>query len=291
MEWNDYRVILEIARARSVRGAARSLGVSHATVSRRLAYLNNRSEGPLVYKSPSGMWPTEFGAEVVKAAEQMERSVNQNKRRQYASKQALSGPLRISIPELVLRYLLLDKITEFKNRYPEIDLILDGTDTLVDLDKAESDVVVRVSDTPPEHWVGRRLFRYALSLYAHKDYLTGTHAEDRCWIAPPGDIARWSEWIGESPYPDVRVGLTIVDIAGRFQAIKQGLGMGRAACFMADPDPDLGRLPGAPLELVEEFWVLCHPDNAKNPKVQAAIAFFADAISARRDLLEGKGSG
>lgn len=287
MDWNDYRLILEITRAQSVRGAARTLGVSHATVSRRLAYLNSRAEGPFIYKSPSGMWPTQIGSDVAEAAEQMERMVNRAKRRQHVAKKALAGPLRVSIPELVLRYVLIDKITEFNNRYPEIDLILEGTDTLIDLDKAEADLVVRVSDTPPEHWVGRRLFRYALSLYAHKDYLRETAEADLCWIAPPGDISRWSDWIAQTPYPNAKIGLTIVDIAGRFQAMKQGLGMARAACFMADPDPDLVRLQDAPVEMVEEFWVLCHPDTAKNPKIQAAIAFFSDAISAKRDLLEG----
>ncbi|MEY8099528.1 MULTISPECIES: LysR family transcriptional regulator [Falsihalocynthiibacter] len=37
MDWNDYRVFLAIARARNIAGAARTLGVNHSTVSRRLA--------------------------------------------------------------------------------------------------------------------------------------------------------------------------------------------------------------------------------------------------------------
>ena len=287
MEWSDYHLILAVTRERSVRGAARKLGVSHATVSRRLAQLNRGPDGPLVQKSPSGLWPSKAGKAIVDAAEQMEAVAAEATRKRRAAETRLSGPLSISIPVLVLHDLLFDDVLAFTDLYPNIDLTIASSDMLVDLDRAEADIVIRNAMSPPDHWVGRRLAPYCLSHYAHKAYLASTPHEELRWIAPSRDEARWQDWKAGSPYPNARTALTITDIRGRFEAIQRGLGMGRAACFMADPDPDLVRLPGAPIVEAEPFWLLSHPDLAKTNRVQAAVKFFASALQAKQDLYQG----
>ncbi|MEO1027979.1 MAG: LysR family transcriptional regulator [Pseudomonadota bacterium] len=287
MEWSDYHLILAITRERSVRGAARKLGVSHATVSRRLAQLNRGPDGPLVQKSPSGLWPSKAGKAIVEAAEKMETVAAEATRRRRAAETRLAGPLSISIPVLVLHYLLFDDVIAFTEQYPNIDLTIDSSDVLVDLDRAEADIVIRNSASPPDHWVGRRLEPYCLSFYAHKDYLASTPPDQLIWIAPSRDETRWRDWKTGSPYPDAEIGLTITDISGRFEAIKRGLGLGRAACFMADPDLDLVRLPDAPIVEAEPFWFLSHPDLANTARVQAAVKFFAEALQAKQALYRG----
>ncbi len=288
MDWNDYQLILAVSREQSIRGAARQLGVSHATVSRRLTYLNSGGDGPLLQKSPSGLWPTKAGQTVVEAAEKMEAVTAEARRRQRAVGKQLSGPLTISMGSLVYQYVLFDEVRRFAEQYPDIELTIDGTDALVDLDRAEADIVLRASATPPEHWVGRQLFPWSLSFYAHKDYLAKTAHRDLKWIAPPDGIARWGDWLEQSPYPDVEIGLTISDIVGRYVAIQRGVGMGRAACFMADQDPDLVRLPGAPVVEAEPFWLLVHPDFAKTERAKAALKFFAEAMQGRKALIQGE---
>ncbi len=287
MNWDDYRFILALVREKTVRGAAKSLGVSHATVSRRLAYLNSRADGPLLQKSSSGLWPTKVGQAVFDAAEKMETVTNEAARQQRAADQALAGPLCVSVPNPVLQYLLFDAMTVFAERYPGIELTIDASDVLADLDRAEADIVVRSSDTPPEHWVGRRLFPYMLSLYAHRDYLRDTAETEYRWIAPSAPTTRWPDWLAESPYPDAEIGLRISSVTGRFQALRHGLGIGRAACFMAESEPDLVRLSGAPLVAAETFWVLSHPDFAKTERARIATRFFADALKAKQGLIQG----
>ncbi|MEO1658574.1 MAG: LysR family transcriptional regulator [Pseudomonadota bacterium] len=287
MEWNDYHLILAVVREKSIRGAARVLGVSHATVSRRLAHLNNQPGGPLVQKSPTGLWPTKAGEVVVTAAEKIEALAVESSRRSRALAQDLSGPLLISAPVLILKHLLMDDVAQFAELYPKLDLTIDASDTLADLDRAEADIVIRTSKDAPAHWVGRRLFPYTLSIYAHKEYLATTEPEDRRWIAPPSNDTRWSDWLAQSPYPEAPIGLTITNIQARLEAIKRGFGMGRAACFMADQDPDLVRLAGAPVVDAEPFWLLCHPDFARTARAKATLRFFAAAIEAQRPLIRG----
>ena len=88
----------------------------------------------------------------------MEAIANEASRKQRAIEPRLVGPLCLSVPIPVLQYLLLPVVTEFRNLYPAVERTIDATDSRVDLDHAEADIAIRSSDTPPEHWVGRRLF-------------------------------------------------------------------------------------------------------------------------------------
>ena len=287
MSWEDYRLILALVRERTVRGAARSLGVSHATVSRRLAHLNSREGGPFVQKSPSGLWPSKAGVVVVKAAEKMERIVSEASRRRRSAETSLSGPLCVSVPNPVLKYLLFDSVIEFDERFPGIDLTIDATDRLVNLDRAEADIAIRITEAPPEHWIGRRLFPYKLSLYGHRDYLSSRPESEYRWIAPVGDPPRWSDWLERSPFPDAPVAMRISSITGRFQALKHGIGLGRAACFMADSESELVRLPGAEVVRGETLWVLSHPDLARTDRARAALRFFAAQLQNKKSAIQG----
>ncbi|MEN7342339.1 MAG: LysR family transcriptional regulator [Pseudomonadota bacterium] len=287
MNWDDYRLILALLREKTVRGAARVLGVSHATVSRRLAHLNGRPEGPFIQKSPSGLWPTKSGEVVFDAAKKMELLADEAARRRRTAGQRLAGPLCISIPNPVLKYLLFDAIVAFTKEYPEINLTVDATDQLVNLDKAEADIVVRSADAPPEHWVGRRLFPYVLSFYGHRDYVEQTPEDAYRWIAPPEGTTRWPEWLADSPYPNASAAMRVTGITGRFNALLNGVGIARAACFMADSEPTLVRLPNAPLFAAEPFWVLGHPDFAKSDRGRLAIRFFAKALQQKQPLIQG----
>lgn len=287
MKWDDYQLILALVRRKSVRGAASSLGISHSTVSRRLAQINRGPDGPLIQMSPNGLWPSKAGQAVFEAAEKMEKLAEESDRKRRAAQERLSGPLTLSIPAMVLNYVLMDDVVRFSDAHPNINLTIDATDRLVDLDRAEADIAIRTSNSPPEHWVGRRLFTYGISYFGHKEYLTRNRAQDMVWISPPAMTPRWTDWKKDSPFPNLPVGLTISNIGGRFEALKRGLGLARAACFMADPDPDLLRLPGARIFQAERFWVLSHPDFSKTLRAKTAIKFFSEALITKKDLIQG----
>lgn len=58
IDWDDLRVFLALARAGTLRGAARALGVNHATVTRRLGQLEAGLETRLFDRRPDGLVPT-----------------------------------------------------------------------------------------------------------------------------------------------------------------------------------------------------------------------------------------
>ena len=98
----------------------------------------------------------------------------------------------------------------------------------------------------------------------------------------------WPEWLAESPYPDVPIGIVIDEIVTRFHAIAAGVGMGRAACFMGDVNEDIVRLPGSEPTPSYDIWVLTHPDLRDQPKVKLLMQFLIDALLRKQQLVEGQ---
>ena len=68
LDWDDLRVFLELARTGSLSAAARSLRLSHATVGRRLAALEEALGQTLVERRPDGYVLTGEGESVRKLA-------------------------------------------------------------------------------------------------------------------------------------------------------------------------------------------------------------------------------
>ena len=61
MNWDDLRVFLAVARAESLTGAARTVKLDPATLSRRIARLEEALGAALFVKSPQGYALTELG--------------------------------------------------------------------------------------------------------------------------------------------------------------------------------------------------------------------------------------
>ncbi len=285
-DWDDYRLILALARAGTMRGAANALGLTHTTVSRRLATLQD-ARGRLFEKGPGGYRATKLGDALIEVAERMERLTLTAMRQQKAFGEDLSGPITLSLPEAIAQYLLLEDLLEFTALYPAVNLTVETSYRFVDLDRSEADVVVRGAQNPPEHLVGRRLFPNCVTYYGDRDYLARTPKEDFRWIAP-SVAATDPDWLGNSPYPDAPIALLIDDITARHRALVQGLGLSRGACFMADPEPNLVRLTSQPPVPQQEIWVLTHPDLRQTPRIRALMDFIANAMLKKRDLVLGQ---
>lgn len=74
MDWNDLRYVLETDRQNGLSGAARALGVNHATVARRIAAAEAALGVTLFDRLPTGYRATQAGREAVKTAVQMEEA-------------------------------------------------------------------------------------------------------------------------------------------------------------------------------------------------------------------------
>lgn len=282
-DWDEHRLILTLHRYGTLRAAGEALNVTHTTVARRLAALNDSEPDVMFTRQDRAYVATAYGLERVALAERMEALDEAATRLRRSTGEGLSGPLSLSVPQAILKHILIKPLGRFVSDHPDIDLTIVGTDRLSDLERGEADVVLRGHDSPPDNLIGRRLCTVGVSEYARADYLRRTPVEARQWIAS----SQTADWIHNSSHPDAHVGVIIHDIQSRFMALEAGLGMSRAACFMADAHPDLVRLDDRPTDQLYGLWVLTHPDLHGTPKVKALMTALSDAVMSSKDRIEG----
>src|SRR6266478_5816767 len=76
LDWNDLRYFLSAVRARTLSGAARTLGVQHSTIGRRIAALERSLGAPLFFRQRDGLTLTRLGQSILQRAEEVERTVS-----------------------------------------------------------------------------------------------------------------------------------------------------------------------------------------------------------------------
>lgn len=85
LELDDLRILVALAREKTLAAASRRLGIDHTTVTRRLRTLED-SLGAVLFERAEGRWLlTEFGQRAVERAECMEEAVAGTIRRFWVS--------------------------------------------------------------------------------------------------------------------------------------------------------------------------------------------------------------
>ncbi|MDR5905620.1 LysR family transcriptional regulator [Franzmannia qiaohouensis] len=283
LQWDDLRVILAIAGAGSLAGAARRMEASHATLFRRLNAIEARLGVRLFERSRTGYAPTAAGEDLAAVAARVESEVLGAERRVVGRDLRLSGTMRVTTTDTLLMGLLSPIFADFRREHPEITLEVAVSNQLFNLSQRDADVAVRPAAAPPEHLVGRPAGRIAQAVYAR-----GETAPDT-WVGPDRHLGYTAldTWMADSG-ANQRCRYRVDTMLGMYAAVREGVGRAVLPCYLADGDPGLTRI-GEPLpELATDLWLLTHPDLRRVARVRAFMAFMAEALVERTSQLAGK---
>ncbi len=291
LNWDDLKFFLAVAREGSIRAAAKSLNVNHATVSRRIRQFEATIGNRLFERNHAGYVTTRLGEEILQEAMHLEERLSTVSRMMAGHDQQLKGNLRITLPETIGDELLMDDLADFCQMHPQVDLELIESLRPFNLANREADVALRICTTPPDHLIGRKVASIHRACYYSvrhaQDLLTPDWLTQGRWIGwddrgqrPAGQIA--------ADYPRFRSGHKMMSAALQKQACKAGMGVGILLCYMADEDPELFRIPPYTSEHKYDLWLLYHPDLRTSAKVQTFVRFITERITQKKDLLEGK---
>ncbi len=270
--WEDLRYLLAIHQAGSLKGAASTLGVDTATVSRRVKAAEERAGCRMFDRLRGGPVLTPEGELFVQAADQLQERVNLLRLQVTGSADALTGPLRVTCPE-VISCIWVPIFDELMRTHPNLELEVVADDRFRSITRREADVAVRIVKSPPERLVGRRLGSVEVAVY-------GAHETDPT-------TAAWIMWDEGNPSAVVveqykqqkaanapiayRTGSAAFHIA----SVREGAGVGLFPCIFGDNDPSLVRL-SEPDPVDAHLWVLTHHDLRRSPRVRAFIDLFAE---------------
>lgn len=292
MNWDDVRIFLAVVRKGSIRAAAATLGVNHATVSRRVAMLEKNLAVRLFEKLPTGYVVTPASEEILELAERMEEQVNALERRVYGRDSSLTGKLRVTLPQILATDLIMPSISRFAESNPDIELEIITSYETLNMTKRQADVAIRLvykGASPPEHLYGRKLASLNCAVYI------ATHMRRQA-TEVPGTTA-WIRKEDDSQLPGAakkafgvskKADYIVNDVLVQAAATREGMGASLLPCFSGDPNPELCRLPPGTSYPYGDLWILTHGDLRHTPRVRAFNEFMASEIKGMRDLLEGK---
>src|SRR6516225_10093889 len=106
MDWDQIRVFLSVARTGQLLGAARTLGLNHATVGRQLSALEETIGTKLVERRTTGCKLTAAGEAMMRAAERAESEFLRVGANVGEAQDAIRGVVRVGAPDGIGNYFL-----------------------------------------------------------------------------------------------------------------------------------------------------------------------------------------
>ncbi|MEN8131695.1 MAG: LysR family transcriptional regulator [Pseudomonadota bacterium] len=288
MKWDDLRFFLAVARMGSISGGARQLGVQHSTVSRRMRQLEKQLGARLIERKKSGYELTQAGKNVKEAATRMETEVLGVDSAVLGKDTNLVGPLQVTAINNMASSILMPMFASFSKAHPQVELHIIVSNSDASLSQREADVAIRLTNSPTDTLIGKRIVTVASTIYGSRTYIEKTRKDGRepKWIGVECCTFHktWTkQTCGEQPhnfYSDD----TLLTLA----ALREGLGISFLPCFMGDADPLLERCCNPELAHNLGLWILLHPDLKRIARVLAFRDYMANAINEKRDLFEGK---
>lgn len=274
IRWDDLQIVSAIADTGTLSGAARRLGVSHATVFRRLADMEKRLGVVLFERSRAGYTPNTAGEDLAAVAKRVEADILGAERRLAGKDLKLSGSIRLTTTDTLFHGLLAPALSEFRTSYPDIELEVVISNQVHSLSKREADIAIRPTRSPPETLVGRRVGSIQQAIYGqrHCGYNTPISLDtltEYPWIGPDnhmGDSAleAWMERQGLNQRCHYRVD----SILGMQTAVRHSPCLAVLPCYLGDADAKLRRLTSPIAELSTPLWLLTHSDSRRTNRIR-----------------------
>jgi DNA-binding transcriptional LysR family regulator len=171
IDWDDLRHFLALAQAGTFLGAARQIGVEHATISRRIAALEKDLGRKLVDRRGRRIVLTDDGEQVARHAALVAQQMAVIEQLGRASATEMRGHVRISAPPALSSVLLAKPIAAIRREHPGIEITLVGEKRLASLNRREADIAVRMSRPEDGDYAITKVGEMAFHLYASKAYL------------------------------------------------------------------------------------------------------------------------
>lgn len=279
--WADVHIALAVFREGSLSGAARALGLDPSTVHRRMGRLETELGAPLFERSKTGYAPTPAGEELFALAARMEEELAGLATRIAGRDTRPTGHVRITTSDTLMVSVLTPIFAELREAHPGISLEIVSTAMWLSLSKREADIAVRVSDTPPEHLVGRRVGTIRTAVYGAPGLIRQVTPQEAAgsldWIGYCGELThlRAAQWI-EANVPPERIVYRVDTVPCARDAAAAGIGIAMLPDVMADGLVRLAPPPAEPFST--DLWLLTHRDLQRTARVRAVMDFLGNAL-------------
>lgn len=268
--WDDYRAVLAVVRRRTLSAAAQELGVNYTTVARRIARAEAATGEVLFERLTDGYRPTEAAHLVAAYAARMESAEHAMLRGLSGRDARLEGQLTLTAPQLLIAHVLAPALGEFAQRHPAVSLQVRAANEILDLNRREADIAIRISRNPGDTLKGLRLTQQHSACFATSEWAARM-------LQDPNAPVDWLLYERQPNlpdgvdkiYPNSRIHMRFDDMVAMAAAAQSGLGVVRMPVFLGRSLRGLVQVPVLSPQPYADIWIVAHPDVWPSAKLVA----------------------
>ncbi|EKZ6369794.1 TPA: LysR family transcriptional regulator [Klebsiella aerogenes] len=267
--WDDTRIFLAVARSGTLSGAAETMDMGIATLSRRLDRLEKSLAVPLFSRHQSGYRLTDDGEALLARAEALEHAglaFGETARLQGN----VAGLVRLATSDNLAAHFILPSLNGLMEKYPDLQVeVLSGVQS-VNLHRRDADLAIRMVKPESGNLTLKRLGKVGFGLYSADTGLAGStdvafnHAQYIGWPESHQHLpaARWITRTLRGRPCRVEANTLLAQLS----AVSAGLGLGVLPHFMARKNGL--QCVNADIGVDQTLWLVMHSDLAHSRRVR-----------------------
>lgn len=291
--FGEMETFARVVESGSFSRAARDLHMTPSAVSKMIGRLEDRLGVRLLSRTTRKLSLTEEGRAFYQRVTPILAEVEEAEETVSLSTAEARGVLKVNTSTAFGQYQVVPLIPNMLEKYPNLQVQLTMTDSIVNLVEEGFDVSIRIGTLTDSSLIARKLGTAHRVLVASPDYLKrhGTptcpndlKAHECLKLSIPTSLNKWEFILNDGP--------STVEVSGRFEADNAialheaalaGLGLFRAATFVVGDDIKAGRL----VPVLQEFEISGDPgifavwphNRNLSAKVRAFVDILVDAFS------------
>ena len=250
--FSEAEAFLAIADRGGFSTAARELGVTQSTISRRISALEARVGKTLVQRTTRRVALTEAGLALASDLRDVLARLADAEGRVQSNGAEPVGLLRVTMPTAYGRTCIIPRLAAIATRYPGLRFELDLSDRYVDILEEGFDVAIRIAEPTRSGLVSQKIDRFGLHVCASPEYLARNAPVER-----PQDLAnhhcivhrtyaprnKWQlDWSGDLIEVDIVPHIIVSDMTAVRSLALAGTGITVLPSYLATDDLAAGNL-------------------------------------------------
>jgi len=278
----------------SFAAAGRKLGLSASAAGKAVERLELRLGVRLLHRTTRSLGPTGEGEILYRHVSRILKDLQEAERELHLVQNEPRGRLKISVPTVMGRRIVLPALSEFHLSFPEVLVDISLDDLIVDVIEDGYDLALRLGELADSGLQARRIGPHEFTTCASPTYLmqhgtprTPADLSEHCCIhyrfPTTGRPETWAFNGAQSDKPLKPSGI-LNDGEALASAAISGLGIVQVPSYLVKEDVEAGRLQPVLEDYTESrgsVSLLWPPRSAEVARVRVFIDFFAERIAAQ----------
>lgn len=157
MDLNLLKTFIKVADCGSLTKASKLLNHPKSKISRDLNKLEDEFEQTLLNRTPKGITLTEHGFNLLQATRAQLEDLESSLQKVKSDPNEIKGKIKLTAPEDLSSFILTSLITEFMDKYPDVNIELFSTTEFLDFKKNNIDLALRIGKLDDSNLVQKKV--------------------------------------------------------------------------------------------------------------------------------------